>query len=154
MDRERYRDGFEFSNTQRTLPILLLRAREAVMDRFRPILNAHDITEQQWRVIRILHERGQTDSSQLAVLACVLPPSLTRMLKALEARGMVEVCKDPSDARRNLVRLSPKGDVFIASVSPSSAKVYEEIEARIGRERISHIMDELQALLDALDSAR
>ena len=34
---------------RRNLPLLLLRSREAVMARFRGILNRHGVTEQQWR---------------------------------------------------------------------------------------------------------
>lgn len=71
---ESVNDGFGLAETRRTLPIALLRAREAVMERFRPVLNSHDITEQQWRVIRVLQEHGATDASKLAELACILPP--------------------------------------------------------------------------------
>ncbi|MDO9215991.1 MAG: homoprotocatechuate degradation operon regulator HpaR, partial [Lacisediminimonas sp.] len=39
---------------RRNLPHLLLQAREALMTRFRPFLNANGITEQQWRIIRSL----------------------------------------------------------------------------------------------------
>jgi len=41
----------EFS---RSLPMSLLRAREAVMRQFRPALRRHDLTEQQWRILRAL----------------------------------------------------------------------------------------------------
>jgi len=41
----------EFS---RSLPMSLLRAREAVMRQFRPSLRRHDLTEQQWRILRAL----------------------------------------------------------------------------------------------------
>ena len=39
-----------------SLPMALLRAREAVMRRFRPGLRCHGVTEQQWRVLRALAE--------------------------------------------------------------------------------------------------
>ena len=42
----------------RNLPLLLLQAREHVIARFRPILNAHGITEQQWRIVRALIDTG------------------------------------------------------------------------------------------------
>ena len=37
-----------------SLPLQLLKAREAAMARFRPMLRSHGLTEQQWRVIRVL----------------------------------------------------------------------------------------------------
>src|SRR5262245_55114576 len=74
-------------DTRRALPIALLRAREAVMARFRPILAAHDVTEQQWRVIRVLGEESPLDASEVAERACVLAPSLTRIIRALDRKS-------------------------------------------------------------------
>ena len=44
--------------SHRNLPLLLLQAREAVFARFRPLLNAVGLTEQQWRVVRALLDHG------------------------------------------------------------------------------------------------
>lgn len=148
--RSPLKDGFELAQTQRTLPIALLRAREAVMERFRPMLGAHDVSEQQWRVIRVLHEAGELDASRLAERACVLPPSLTRMLRALEGRGFIAMRRDPQDRRRMLVSLTPEGDGFIATVAPESAAIYREIEALIGAEEIGDLLDRIEALMEAL----
>ncbi|WP_068111329.1 homoprotocatechuate degradation operon regulator HpaR [Tropicimonas marinistellae] len=144
------RDGFELAETRRTLPILLLRSREAVMERFRPMLHAHDITEQQWRVIRVLHEGGETDASRLADLACVLAPSLTRMIKSLEARKLVVSRRDEADGRRSLISLTEKGRTFIETVTPASAEIYAEIEAQVGAELIERLTGDLMALQAAL----
>lgn len=37
-----------------SLTIALLQAREAAMAYFRPIVKRHNLTEQQWRIVRIL----------------------------------------------------------------------------------------------------
>ena len=92
---------FALARTQRTLPIALLRAREAVMDRFRPLLQVHDITEQQWRVLRVLHETGPVDATLLAKQAAVLAPSLTRMLRALARRGFIAQSRDQMPTPRS-----------------------------------------------------
>ena len=138
------------AETHRTLPIALLRAREAVMERFRPVLNAHDITEQQWRVLRVLRENGEVDASKLAERACVLAPSLTRMLKTLEARAYVTVRKDAADARRSLISLTEQGGAFIAMVTPESVAVYAEIEEKLGGEFLYKLIEDLDFLLQAL----
>lgn len=59
----------------KALPIALLRAREALMSRFRPMLAEHDFTSQQWRVIRLLNEHSTLDAAQLAEKAFILPPA-------------------------------------------------------------------------------
>lgn len=150
--RARVRDGFELAATRRTLPIALLRAREAVMDRFRPVLSRHDVSEQQWRVLRVLQETGTMDAATLAALACVLPPSLTRMLKALEARGLIDVARHPEDGRRAQIDLTRPGEELIREIAPQSARIYDDIEARVGHDRIERLLDELEWVLGALDA--
>lgn len=134
---------------RRSLPIALLRAREAVMMRFRPVLAAYDITEQQWRVIRVLAEHSPLDASELAERACVLSPSLTRIIRALEERGLIARDRDSEDARRVLLTLAPAGIGLIRKVTPGSRAVYAEIEARYGQERMDQLL-ELLAELAAL----
>lgn len=133
-------------DTQRSLPIALLRAREAIMARFRPVLAAQDVTEQQWRVIRALAEGGALDAGQLAERACVLAPSLTRIIKALEERGLIARDRDFDDGRRLLLSLTPAGIEVIRAVTPSSRAVYAEIEALYGRERLDRLLELLGEL--------
>ena len=56
------RDEFELASTRRTLPMVLPRAGEAVTERFRPMPSLHDVSEQRWRVLRVLRETGTTDA--------------------------------------------------------------------------------------------
>ena len=92
-----------------SLPMALHRAREATMAFFRPVLNAAGVTEQQWRVIRVLHERDELESRTLADIACILPPSLTGILARLEGHGLVKRRKDAADQRRLYVSLTALG---------------------------------------------
>src|SRR5258706_4950270 len=77
----------EFS---RSLPMSLLRAREAVMRHFRPSLRSHGLTEQQWRILRALASIDQVEVTELARIAYLLGPSLSRILRDLEARRLIE----------------------------------------------------------------
>ena len=131
---------------RRSLAIGLLRAREAVMSHFRPILANHDVTEQQWRVMRVLHETGTLDASEVADKAFILAPSLTRMIKSLEDRGFITKHKDKADGRRVLLRIAPAGKAMIEEVMPDSRRVYAEIDARFGRERVDALLDMLDDL--------
>lgn len=136
--------------TRRSLPITLLRAREAVMSHFRPMLAQHDVTEQQWRVIRVLHEAGTLDASEVAERAFILAPSLTRMIRSLEERGFISKHKDKGDGRRVLLKIAPAGEAIIREVLPDSRKIYDALEERYGRERL----DSLVEMLDELASFR
>ena len=143
-------DGFGLVTTQRSLPMALLRAREKVMARFRPLLIQYDVTEQQWRVLRLIQETDELDASQIADKAFILAPSLSRIIKTLEAKGLISVRKDPVDGRRALIGMTAAGHAFVAEVAPESARIYDLIEARVGRDRIKTLLDEVDALVAAL----
>ncbi|WP_145320049.1 MULTISPECIES: homoprotocatechuate degradation operon regulator HpaR [unclassified Rhizobium] len=131
---------------RRSLAIGLLRAREAIMSHFRPILAAHEVTEQQWRVIRILYEGGELDATELADKASILAPSLTRMIRSLEERGFITKHKDDADGRRVLLQITPAGQAIVEDVMPESQKVYADIDARFGEERVEKLLDMLEEL--------
>jgi homoprotocatechuate degradation regulator HpaR len=133
-------------DTRRALPIALLRAREAVMVRIRPILAERDITEQQWRVVRVLGEESPLDATEVAERACVLAPSLTRIIKALEDRKLITRTRDVVDGRRIALAVTPAGLDVIHDITPEIAPVYAELEARYGRERIELLLDMLGEL--------
>jgi homoprotocatechuate degradation regulator HpaR len=131
---------------RRSLAIGLLKAREAVMSHFRPILADHDVTEQQWRVIRALSEAGTLDATEVAEKAFILAPSLTRMLRSLEERGFITRHKDKDDGRRVLLKLAPAGQSIIDEVMPDSRRVYSDIDMRFGAGRIEQLLDMLEEL--------
>jgi len=68
----------------RNLPLLLLQAREHVIARFRPILNAHGITEQQWRIVRALIDTGPLEPREIGDLCRISSPSLAGVLSRME----------------------------------------------------------------------
>src|SRR6201998_1263097 len=96
----------EFS---RSLPMALLRAREAVMRQFRPSLRQHGLTEQQWRILRALAAIDAIEVTELARTAFLLGPSLSRILRDLEARRLIERKTAKSDLRRAMVSISERG---------------------------------------------
>jgi len=145
------RDTLLPRDTRRALPIALLKAREAVMARFRPILSARDVTEQQWRMIRVLGEESPLDASEAAERACVLAPSLTRIIKALEDRRLITRERDAADGRRISLAIAPAGLAMIRDVTPETQVVYAELESRYGRERIERLLDMLGELADLKD---
>jgi homoprotocatechuate degradation regulator HpaR len=133
-------------DTRRSLPIALLRAREAIMARFRPLLHARDMTEQQWRVVRVLGEESPLDASDVAERACVLAPSLTRIIKALEERALISRQRDVADGRKISLAIAPAGMAMIRDVTPDVQAVYAELEESYGRDRIEHLLDILGEL--------
>lgn len=83
------------------------------------------------------------------VAALPRPPSLSRILKDLEAAGLLARRPDATDSRRSLLCLSPKGTAMVAGAGPFLDRIHREIARRFGPDR----MEELLAMLDALERA-
>jgi homoprotocatechuate degradation regulator HpaR len=137
----------EFS---RSLPMSLLRAREAVMRHFRASLRNYDLTEQQWRILRALASVDTIEVTELARVAFLLGPSLSRILRDLEARHLIERRVAKADLRRGLVSISAKGLKLIETVAPSSEAIYAEITRRYGARKLAELQDMLHALENSL----
>jgi homoprotocatechuate degradation regulator HpaR len=139
----------QIMDDRQSLPIALLRAREAVMAYFRPHHRKGGITEQQWRVIRVLYLDGETDATTLARRSYLLAPSLSRILKDLEAAGHVRRRPGQDDSRQSLLSLSPKGSATVTRAAPFLDGIHREIARRFGRDRV----DELLVMLAELERA-
>ncbi len=133
-------------STDRSLPIALLRARERVMGPIRAMLADVGITEQQWRVLRVLDESGPLDPTRIAELACLLLPSLTRILQKLEHKGMIRRRPDPDDGRRQIVEITAQGAELIAANLADAVALMEQVRRRMGAERYEELLDLLNEL--------
>jgi homoprotocatechuate degradation regulator HpaR len=134
----------EFS---RSLPMALMRARESVMCEFRPILAEHDVTEQQWRVLRALVDQdGGLGVGELAARTFLLGPSVSRILAALEHRGLVVRSAVDHDGRRALIVATDAGRDLYETIAPASEATYRRVEQRFGADDL----EQLYALLDRL----
>lgn len=128
---------------RRSLPVLLLTAREAVMRYFRPMLRAHGLTEQQWRVLRALDSEGPVEASELARLTSILPPSLSRILKLVEGKGWITRRSNQSDLRRAAIAISPKGRAVIGKIAPEAEAQHQRITEAFGIEEADALAREL-----------
>ncbi len=139
-------------STRRSLPIALLRTREIVMQQFRPHLVELGITEQQWRVLRVLGEDGPSEAGQVAERSCILPPSLSRIIKALELQKLLKSASDKADGRRTIVMLTEKGKRLLAEAATGSSKIYQSIEKRIGKAKLEMLLDLLDETQNLISS--
>jgi homoprotocatechuate degradation regulator HpaR len=142
--------GGEAAAASRQLPVLLHRTREALAVHFRKIFVLHDLTDPQWRVLRILSQVDEIDVSNLARKSYLMRESLSRILRDLGARGLILRRVSNTDARRFFHSLTAKGRHLLDEVSPAFNPVYKNIEARFGLERIEDLNKRLAELLAAI----
>jgi len=136
-------------STSRSLPIALLRARERVMGPIRSMLSSVGITEQQWRVLRVLQENGPLEPTRIADLACLLLPSLTRILQKLEEKDLIQRSKDTKDRRKQKVTITASGEDLIRSNLERSVELMEAIRERMGPDNHDALLDLLNQLENA-----
>jgi homoprotocatechuate degradation regulator HpaR len=130
----------------RNLPRLLLQAREAVMAHNRPRLREHGLSDQQWRVLRVLGEHGTVETGRVAREAYILGPSLTGVLARMERDGLVRRERDPADQRRTVVEATAKGRKLVQKLSNTVEAHYQFMEQSMGKQKLA----QLYALLDEL----
>ena len=132
--------------THRNLPRLLLQAREAVMAHTRPSLREQGLSDQQWRVLRVLGSGQSLETGRVAKEAFLLGPSLTGVLTRMERDGLIARQKDPADQRRSVVSATPRGLQLVEQLSKDIARHYLGLEQAFGKDKL----EELYLLLDEL----
>jgi homoprotocatechuate degradation regulator HpaR len=134
----------------RNLPLLLMQARERVISYFRPILNAHGITEQQWRIVRVLLEVPALEPRQIGDLCSISSPSMAGVLERMEQAGYITRRRVEHDQRRVLVSLTPKSRELAAGMATEIDATYRRIEERLGTRFAEHFHVVLDHVLERL----
>lgn len=132
--------------TSRSLPIALIRAREKVMGPVREMLAPIGITEQQWRILRVLSEHGRQDATHLGERTGLLLPSLTRIIQSMVENGFVTRTQDTSDRRRQLLAITPAGQEIIDDNLKQAGRIADSYVRHLGREQYEALLDALEQL--------
>ena len=140
------RTKLQLPSTRRSLPIALMRSREKVMAPIRDMLRASGLTEQQWRVLRIFSEFGPQDLTEIARQACLLMPSLSRIIRSLAQNGLVIRASDTKDRRRQTVVISPAGQHLIDDNLVQATQIAANYRNQLGAERYELLLDLLTEL--------
>jgi len=135
---------------EQSLGAVLISAKEVVLAPMRPKLREYNITEPQWRVLRVINDRGATSATGLAEVALLHAPSVTRILQELEDRKLITREQDANDRRRTVVTLTPEGREIVKAISRQVVRIMRKYSDRYGPQRLDKLMDELRALSAAI----
>ena len=131
----------ELPKTSQSLPIALIQARESIMAPIREMLVDCGLTEQQWRVLRVLAEFGPQDAKQLAERACLLPPSLTRITRTMCNQGLMKQDQDRQDRRRQKLAITANGQQIIAHNRTRALDIVDDYKKRLGEKDYNTLLD-------------
>ena len=134
----------------RRLPVLLHRTREAFSAHFRSVFLENDLTDPQWRILQLIQKHPEMDISELSRRSFLLGPSLSRILRDLTERGLIERHPDPKDARRAFHSLTAAGQAQIDKVLPCFDPIYADLDGRLDRDQVRELNARLESLLAVL----
>jgi homoprotocatechuate degradation regulator HpaR len=134
--------------THRNLPRLLLQARESVMTHTRPSLREHGLSDQQWRVLRVLGEHGTVETGRVAREAYILGPSLTGVLARMERDGLIRRERDSADQRRTVVEATAKGMKLVEKLSHTVEAHYDWMEKSLGKQKLAQLYRLLDEVIE------
>lgn len=130
----------------RSLPMALYRALDTVMPSFRKIFNDFGLTEQQWRVLRVLWEGDDITIRQLAEVTLIPAPSLVGIVDRLERDGLVARQRLTTDRRKVNVVVTQAGAELEDKIMPRVASAYVELKQSVDAETWSQVLVGLQRI--------
>ena len=130
----------------RSLPMMLYRALDAVMPRFRRIFNEFGLTEQQWRVLRVLWEDQEVSLRELADLSLIPAPSLVGVVDRLRKNGLIRRRRSETDRRVVFVDATQKGRALQQEVMPLVGIAYAELMQSVAPREWIRLIDSLEKI--------
>lgn len=124
---------------QHSLPMLLNVTLHQVMPIYRELFAAYDLTDQQWRVLRVLWADGSATMSEISAQTLLPKPSLVGILDRLESRGLIQRERSAKDRRSNRITTTPKGKTLSQEVLPKAEAIHTHILNSVSRADWDHL---------------
>ena len=137
---------------QESLPMMLYRVLGQVLPRFRVIFAEFGLTEQQWRVLRVLWERDGVPLLALSEATLIPGPSLVGVVDRLQRADLVNRRRSKDDRRLVRVVLTPAGRALEEKVTPRVDAAYEALEAVLSTGEWRLLRDCLGKIIDGSHS--
>ena len=132
-----------------SLPMVLYRTLDAVMPRFRKIFNEFGLTEQQWRVLRVLWDQEAVTLNRLAAQTLIPAPSLVGIVDRLERDELDTRQRSEADLRKVNVVLTSQGAALEDDIMPRVASEYAELKRSVDPDTWDRVLEGLSAIAAA-----
>jgi DNA-binding MarR family transcriptional regulator len=109
------------------------------------VAREHGLTMQQWELlVRLRRAGGAVDQRDLPASFGLTAPTLTALIDAVEARGLVQRCAHPSDRRQRRIVLTAAGERLVCGMPHLGREVGRRMAAGFSDEELA----QLAALLE------
>jgi DNA-binding MarR family transcriptional regulator len=128
----------------------LRRATRGVTQLYESALAPSGLKVTQLPILVGLGSVGDLSVSTLADALALDRTTLTRNLKVLEDRGLLRTSESDDDARVRMVSLTLEGSDVLSGALLRWEEMQRQVEERFGRERLTALYEELDALGEAM----
>lgn len=144
------RQGKPFRSRGQEVVVALLRTADLVRRAVSRAVEPHDITLQQYNVLRILRGAGEQGLPTLEIAERMIEhaPGVTRLLDRLEAKGLVRRERCREDRRQVLCWLTPAGLELVAKLDEPVDNADVEAVSQLtadDQERLLRLLDAVRA---------
>jgi len=129
--------------------MLLNRSLDAIMPPYRDLFQEFGVTEQQWRVLRVLWEQKHLTSAQISNLTLLPSPSLVGILDRLERKGLVKRLRSTSDRREINITITNLGRELQSKVMPKVKLIQDQTREKLSPtewKQINNILKKLDRI--------
>ena len=131
---------------------ILREARSAHKQRLQPILRELDLTEDQWRVLKVLSKNAENsdlglDAKSITQQTGIVAPSLSGVLSRMERDGLINRSKSEIDARFTFIKSTPLGKEKLNIFAKIVQNYYSALEESMGEEKTNQLYQLLNELI-------
>jgi MarR family transcriptional regulator for hemolysin len=149
MGDRREANRLDISHTLGQTLMLVARDFQHRLDRDMECRGVKGIGARHRAVFLFLGRHGPSRAVDLAQAAGIRPQSMMKIVHELEALGLLRREEDPRDSRAKLIDFTPDGHQLIEELSRSTATVWEQYAAILGRQQLEQTMHHLDALVQS-----
>jgi len=123
--------------------MMVNRALDAVMPAYRQVFARYQLTEQQWRVLRVIWTSDNTTSARLSERTLLSAPSLVNIIDRRRVRSA-------EDRRQYYVVATEAGRQLQLEVTPQVVAIQDQIQASVTQKEWDALGDILQKITKSM----
>lgn len=126
--------------------MLLHGTLDQIMPAYRDLFTSHKLTEQQWRVLRVLWSENKVTAADLSRQTLLSAPSLVGILDRLEGKELIARVRSTTDRREVYIVATTAGRELRNKILPSVGKIHDEIRSRVSQQEWDVMVTTLEKL--------
>ena len=138
-------NGFDQS-----LPMILNRALDSVMPMYRELFSRYGLTEQQWRILRVVWTYEKVNSVDLSNKTLLATASLVGIIDRLEKKDLVSRIRSTDDRRVVYIIATAKSRKLEKEVTPQVAAIQAQERAALSAKEWASMEMILAKISDAM----